>query len=370
MPKLGTELEPEDDEFDAARLPELKPERVESRRLYFYPLPRYHEDGRFDPRARGELEAALPATEDYEDRFSKIAAPGWYAVELRRGSRIADSWALEVRPDERTIELEDDDMPLPVITPQGITGEDIALIVDRALAKQEAIFNRMFEEQKAAQQSAQKTEPVPTKQSDQFRDMLGVLKEMQQFNASSEPTRKEPPADQFKTFLEMFDRVREIQERVNLTDGVRQNGGRGESKSIADRLLHMVERSPTIQARAVKTYDRLVNKILPENEGEGDDEMTAEEQQAEMLEYLTDKCEKNESITFEDPQIKYFIEAQPEIWEGFVDSLAVASVVLIINQVGKLSPRTAEILTMPHASEWVRLNLKVPAVALRKDGAD
>jgi hypothetical protein len=129
----------------------------------------------------------------------------------------------------------------------------------------------------------------------------------------------------------------------------------------------MVEHSPTIQARAVKTYDRLVNKILPGNEDEGDDEMTAEEQQAEMLEYLTDKCEKNESITFEDPQIKSFIEAQPEIWEGFVDSLAAASVVLIIHQVGKLSPRTAEVLTMPHASEWVRLNLKVPAIALRKD---
>ncbi len=368
MPKLGTELEPEDDEFNAARLPELKPERVESRRLYFYPLPRYHEDGRFDPRARGELEAALPATEDYEDRFSKIAAPGWYAVELRRGSKIADSWALEVRPDERRIELEDDDMPLPVITPQGITGEDIALIVDRALAKQEGIFNRMFEEQKAAQQSAQKTEPVPPKQSDQFRDMLGVLKEMQQFNASSEPKRKEPPADQFKTFLEMFDRVREIQERVNLTDGVRQNGARGESKSISDRVINMFERNPVMQSRAIKTYDRLIDKLLPED-GEGDDNsMTREELQAELIEFLMEKCEANMPITFEDEQVKAFKDALPEEWDELMDSLSGVSLSLLLRNIATLSPpRSAEVLSLPHAREWVRVNLQVPAVALRKD---
>ncbi len=366
MPKLGPELEPEDDEFEAARLPELKPERVESRRLYFYPLPRYHEDGRFDPRARGELEAALPATEDYEDRFSKIAAPGWYAVELRRGSKIADSWALEVRPDERTIELEDD-MPLPVITPQGITGEDIALIVDRALAKQEAIFNRMFEEQKAAQQSAQKTEPVPPKQSDQFRDVLGVLKEMQQFNAS-EPTRKEPPADQFKTFLEMFGRVREIQELVNLTDGVRQNGARGESKSISDRVINLFERNPVMQSRAIKTYDRLINKLLPEDGEIGDDGMTREELQAELIEFLMQRCEANMPITFEDEQIKAFKEGLPEDWDELMDSLSGVSLSLLLRNMATLSPpRSAEVLSLPHAREWVRVNLQVPAVALRKD---
>jgi hypothetical protein len=368
MPKLGTELEPEDDEFDAEKLLELKPERVGSRRLYFYPLPRYHEDGRFDPRARGELEAALPATEDYEDRFSKIAAPGWYAVELRRGSKIADSWALEVRPDERTIELEDDDMPLPVITPQGITGEDIALIVDRALAKQEAIFNRMFEEQKAAQQAAQKTEPVPPKQSDQFRDVLGVLKEMQQFNASSsEPPRKEPPADQFKTFLSMFDQVREIQERVNLTGNVRQNGG-NEGKSFTERAFGLLERSPAIQARAAKTFDRLIDKVLPENEGGDEDGMTREEQQAELLEYVTEKCEKNEPITFEDEQIKSFSEAWPDEWDEFIDSLAAAHVSMIIRALGGLAPRTAEVLAKPLAREWVRVNLKNPASELRAKG--
>jgi hypothetical protein len=109
-----------------------KPENA-NLRLYFYSLPNYHADRRFDPRARGELECVLPYSEDYTTKLKKIAAPGWYAVEERIGSKISNSWAVEIRPDVLTI------------APDGraqsnVADSNIVALVEQALEKQREMF--------------------------------------------------------------------------------------------------------------------------------------------------------------------------------------------------------------------------------------
>ncbi|MGB8511132.1 MAG: hypothetical protein WCD76_22365 [Pyrinomonadaceae bacterium] len=234
------ELRPEDDEFDDEEFTELRHVKAENERLYFYPLPRYHEDNRFDPRARGEMAAVLPNSDDYETKFKKISTPGWYAVELRRGSKIADSWALEIRPDVRRIAP--DAMPSPVVAsaPQspGLGAEDIAVIVDRALARQQESFNQVLGAIREEMQTTteDRTPPRQLTQTEQLRETIKLVKELQPAATSSSQETPDP----FDNFMRMFDRITEMSERVNPAgnDPTAQNVHR--AMNLIDKGLSMV----------------------------------------------------------------------------------------------------------------------------------
>lgn len=238
MSSRMSELEPEDNDFDAEDRAELRPVKVEQERLYFYPLPRYHEDGRFDPRARGEMAAVLPHTDDYEMQFKKISAPGWYAVELRRGSKIADSRVLEIRPDVRTI-IPDPPQSTPVAVPQpqGMTAEDVALILDKALARQQESYDQALETIREEMQLRveARTDPRPLTPTEQLRETIKLVKELQP--PAQTPTEAQDP---FDNFMRMFDRITEMSERVNPTAGDPAAVNVNRAMNLIDKGLSMV----------------------------------------------------------------------------------------------------------------------------------
>jgi hypothetical protein len=85
----------EDSEFEPPKPAKPKPTRV-----YFYPLPNYAADRRYDTRVRDSENAMmLPYTDGYLERFKQTALPGWYFVELRAGREILGGDVHEVRPE-------------------------------------------------------------------------------------------------------------------------------------------------------------------------------------------------------------------------------------------------------------------------------
>ncbi len=236
MSKRRLELAKESDGFEPEVFTVPRTVKPERERLYFYPLPRYHEDLRFDPRARGELVAILPYSDNAEDQLKKIAAPGWYAVELRNGSKIADTWALEIPPDERTVKT---DAPIPMPETKGgeFSAQYIALVVQHALAEQQKEFSKMLEAQKQEQpKTAGANGDAPQGSfAEQLKTTLNVIQEMKKMNGGDESKRSDSTDEGFDRFLRMYDRIAEIQERVN-------PGGDDGTAGTVNRSMQMLER--------------------------------------------------------------------------------------------------------------------------------
>jgi hypothetical protein len=210
--------------------------KPEKERLSFYPLPMYEQDRRYDTYARGEEIASLPFTDDYEDKFKKIAEPGWYAVVLRVGGRIAKTFVLELPPDERTVKT---DAPIPTPETKGgeFSAQYLALLVQHVLSEQEKKFSKILEAQKEELKKTTATNGDAPQGSiaDQMKGLLGVMEQMKKLNGSDEPKRSDSTDDQFDKFLSMYDRMAEIQERVN-------PGGDDGTAGTVNRSMQMLER--------------------------------------------------------------------------------------------------------------------------------
>jgi hypothetical protein len=83
---------------------EVRPERSKPTRVYFYPLPNYETDRRFDVRSRDHESAImLPHADGYLERFKATAQPGWYFVEMRDKQVILGGDVYQVKPTGRML---------------------------------------------------------------------------------------------------------------------------------------------------------------------------------------------------------------------------------------------------------------------------
>jgi hypothetical protein len=233
-PKSLTETEPEADQNDAEEGAYQRREKPKADRLYFYPLEHYQDDRRSDPRARGELAGVLPLTDDYEEKFARIALPGWYCVEHRHGGSIADSWVLEIEPDVRVVEAEATLMPQPH-APAG----DVEVILERMLARQREDFERRLAEQREdfERQAAERAKAEENARPlDPMRDALALLREMRAIDAELMPTPKATEkADPAENFLDQLDRFTTVAERIS---PIRESNG---SVGVIGQLASLVE---------------------------------------------------------------------------------------------------------------------------------
>jgi hypothetical protein len=369
MPKVPPDLDTEDDDLTTEFEPDGPPEKG-AIRLHFYELPHYHENRRFDPRARGELAGVLPFTEDYEQRFARIAAPGWYAVEERRGGKVRESWALEIRPDERRVEPA---APKATAAP-GLSAEEVAAIVARVLETQKSEFQR---EMSALREELRTREGKAAAGSTQsLRETLDLIKELREVapelvglnqSRGSEPKRS---AEEELTLAiaNRADLLGNVIERLSEVTSLAR-GGDDETETTIDRALRVFGKSPALQKRALRTWDALNARIAPNGGGDDEDEGDELDDEARadaLLQWAMSKCAANEPISFDDEEVRDFREAAPEGWSDLVESLASSPVKTIITYFSGLSPLYAAVLKHKHAPAWVNKYLRAPAVELNK----
>jgi hypothetical protein len=182
-PKIDPENEPERNEIAAEGFAYMPPEKPE--RLSFYELPNYRADGRTDPRARGELVCTLPASDDYEEKFARLALPGWYCVELRRGGSIEKSAVLEIKPSVRSIAPEASlhpAMPAPTM--------DVEVLIERALTRQREEFERLLrerEDEPRTPRTQAEDATQPRSLVEQMRELVEAAKVVENFKRNNLP---------------------------------------------------------------------------------------------------------------------------------------------------------------------------------------
>jgi hypothetical protein len=119
LPKRQPENEPELVRGASEVFTEPYAEAQELGKLFFYLLPNYQVDRRYDKYVRQSTGITLPHTDDYQEKFNLIASPGDYWVELRRGRKITgDGWMLSVPPRVRVAEPSPQPQPAPPLLGQ------------------------------------------------------------------------------------------------------------------------------------------------------------------------------------------------------------------------------------------------------------
>jgi hypothetical protein len=349
----------------------VRPETANPR-LYFYSLPNYHADRRFDPRARGELECVLPYLDDYETKLKKIAAPGWYAVEERQGSKISNSWAVEIRPDVRTI--------APDIHIQSSTADSsIVALVEQALEKQREMFAYELD---TLREELRPTEPPPPSVGSRLVERLEqvALDNMEKTLRGEQPPAKTEEAQQPRlsaedeltlTLARNSDLLPRIIERMTNTISL---GGETppRKRSMGEQILETVKESTVLQSKAGRAFERVLNRLLPESDGGDDEDGNGDESEGDSPEeianacssYIVEKCAANEPIKFTDEPVKRFAQAVPAAWAELLEALKVAPVELVIGHFSNAEEFPgwyASVLKAPHARQWVIENLINPA---------
>jgi hypothetical protein len=347
----------------------------QSERLYFYPLPHYHEDNRFDTRARGELECALPYSDDYAAKLKRIAAPGWYAVEHRRGSKIAETWAVEIRPDERTIQ--------PNAPPARGSDVDMAALVERALERQREMF---ADELDALRAELRPTEPPPPTVGSRLMERLEQVA-LDNMEKTLRGEHEQPPAktedaqprlsaeDELTlTLARNSDLLPRIVERMTRTLGVSE--APPHRRGVGERIFDMMESSPVLQSKAGRTFDRVVSRLLPDpdsnddDDGDGDGDGDSQEEIADACSnYIVEKCAANEALKFTDEPIKRFAEEMPDGFAFLIHSLQTSPIEIFVahfSNPDQFPSWYASVLKAPHAHQWITENLVEPAKQLGK----
>jgi hypothetical protein len=223
---------------DAPMLDELErvsPVPLEPTDVYFYPLPNFEQDRRFDTRSRGKSRR-LPFEDGYLSDFEKIAKPGHYYVEYRAGNQILKDpkgFVHEVRPQvtfngpphphvyqpsaaqpaqqyhaqqqtasgtteavttaRELVGLAKDLNPPPPSAPP-LTREDIAQMIAAAAAQVKA------------------SEPATTERPKSTLDTLREVKEAAELLGMG-AAQREPP-DMLELYLKTHERMREVAEVV------------------------------------------------------------------------------------------------------------------------------------------------------------
>jgi hypothetical protein len=356
----------------------------EVERLYIYPLPRYHEDGRFDPRARGELEVALPHTDAYATKLRSIAKPGWYAVELRRGNKIADSWVVEVRPIERAIDSEPSTRAsAPAAPPAPAAAVDIAALIESALERQREMFVDELEAvREELAQSKVKDDAPETVGSRLAARLEQMALDRMEKTLSGEDVREEKPSsnlsDEDELALRLLrgtDLLPKVVERITRTLG--SGDEPTPRRGVGDRLLDTFEGNPVLQSKAARAAERVLNRFFPEPAGDDDDDDDDDDSDGddanaianECADYLMEKCAANAPVSFSDAPIKRLADNLPDVWGMIIHSLQTSSIdTFIIHFSNPESWPTwyASVLQAPHARRWITKNLAEPAKQLIK----
>jgi hypothetical protein len=353
----------------------MRPETANPR-LYFYSLPNYHADRRFDPRARGELECVLPYSDDYETKLKKIAAPGWYAVEERQGSKISNSWAVEIRPDVRTI--------APDIYIQPSTADSsIVALVEQALEKQREMFAYELDTFREGLRPIEP--PSPTVGSRLMERLEQVaLDNMEKTLRGEQPPAKTEEAEAQPrlsaedaltlTLAQNSDLLPRIIERMTKTLGVSE--APPHRRGVGERIFDMMEGSPILQTKAARTFDRVVNRILPDpdnsdgDDDDGDSDVDSPQEIADACSnYIVEKCAANEALKFTDEPIKRFAEEMPDGFAFLIHSLQTSPIEIFVahfSNPDQFPSWYASVLKAPHARQWITENLVEPAKKLGK----
>jgi hypothetical protein len=367
MPEYPSETDESSNGFDLGSLLEKRSERV-SERLYFYPLPNYHQDRRFDPRARGELSGMLPNSEDYAAKIKKIMPPGWYAVELRRGSKIAESWALEIKPDERRIDADALAAPAAPV----LTVEAVAKVVTDALERQRAEFAQTVTSlrEELRPQVAAPAQPAPSL-TDELRKAVSLVAELRNLTGevSSPPsksgeTQRSPEEELTLAIATKSDLLPTVIESIAGALAM-ANGGAAKEQSWLDKTTSVFSRSPMLQQRVVNTWDRVLNRFLPADSDSDEDDVDAEQRRSNLLDYLIEKCAADEPVSLGDDEIVSYAESDPNEWAELTASLTRSSIDEIVAFIGMFKSSYALVLRAEHAPIWIKKNLIEPAKALR-----
>jgi hypothetical protein len=348
----------------------------EAGRLYVYPLPNYHVNGHYGTRARGALECVLPHTEDYGQHLKKIVAPGWYVIELRRGSILAETWTTEVRPVERSIEPEktvSEAVPGAPAVPA-----DLVALVESALERQREMFADELEALREELVQSKREEDAPKSFGERVAARLEekVLEQMVK-TIDGEGGRDEKPSSNLSDddelalrLLRGTDLLPRVVDRITRTLGT---GGEETPprRGVGERLLDTLEASPVLQSKAARAADRVLSRYFPapveenESDDEGDDEARALD--VECSDYIVGKCAADEPITFDDEPVRLFRQAAPDMWKQLVEILKAAPVEFVIGHFSNSEEYPAwygMVLKSPHASRWITDNLLTPAKKL------
>lgn len=140
--------------------------------------------------------------------------------------------------------------------------------------------------------------------------------------------------------------------------------------TLGDRILNLVDRNPQLQRRALNTFDRVMDRFFPvrrngnDYDDEGGTEVSLEELQNQLMDYVVGRCAARQPVSFNDPLFKEFADAAPEQYQDLLESLAGLSPKIIIKNVLDYWPQHAEVLRSEHAPGWILQYLKKPAEAL------
>jgi hypothetical protein len=343
-------------------------------RLYFYSLPNYHADRRFDARARGALECVLPYLDDYEAKLKKITSPGWYAVEERQGSKISRTWALEIRPDVRTIAPD-------ARTSVSTADLSVVALVEQALEKQRELFAYELD---ALREELRPTEPPPPTVGSRLMERLEqvALDNMEKTLRGEQPPAKTEEAkprlsaeeELTLTLAQNSDLLPRIIERMTKTLGVSE--APPHRRGVGERIFDMMEGSPVLQSKAGRTFERVVNRLLPDpdssddDDGDGDGDGDSQEEIADACSnYIVEKCAANEALKFTDEPIKRLAEEMPDGFAFLIHALQTSSIEMFVAHFSnpeEFPSWYASVLKAPHAHQWITENLVEPAKKLGK----
>ncbi len=147
-------------------------------------------------------------------------------------------------------------------------------------------------------------------------------------------------------------------------------------RGVGERIFDMMEGSPILQTKAARTFDRVVNRILPDpdnsdgDDDDGDSDVDSPQEIADACSnYIVEKCAANEALKFTDEPIKRFAEEMPDGFAFLIHSLQTSPIEIFVahfSNPDQFPSWYASVLKAPHARQWITENLVEPAKKLGK----
>jgi hypothetical protein len=309
-------------------------------------------------------------------KLRSIAAPGWYAVELRRDGKIADTWTVEVRPIERSIEPEK-----PAREAAAGAPVDLAALIESALERQREMFTdeleSLREELAPVKPKVEEPESVGSRLAKRLEEI--ALERMEKTLTGEGEKEARPSSglsDEDELALRLIrgtDLLPKAFERITRTLGTGDEPT--PKRTVGDRVLDTLESSPVLQHKAGRAFERVLDRWFPQHDGDdgdgddGSDEEVENEIGNACSDYLMQKCAANEPVTFDDEPIKRFATELPDYWAMLLHQLKTAPIDTLIayfSNPEQWPEWYASVLKAPHARKWLTKNLVEPAKGLDK----
>jgi hypothetical protein len=165
-------------------------------------------------------------------------------------------------------------------------------------------------------------------------------------------------------------------------------GGRAEKKTWKDHAVNVVAGNTHLQNRLARVLERVIDKVLPGEDGAGDDDADdgagdegaagegaagelAEGPDASvtLMECVIARCAEGAPFSFDEAVARKVRAEMPDVWEEMIRSLASYPVPMVIawfSDPEKYPAYYGLILKAPHARAWVETYLTIPAQGLVK----